>query len=78
LTSSTEASTPFSALTVTGLSTATPTAPSVTEVVTLGTSRSPNGVALSMMALGAGAPRLPLQAPAPNTASGTISTARYR
>jgi len=43
----------------------------------LGTSRSPNGVALSMMAFGAGAPPLAAAGP-PETASGTISTASNR
>ena len=49
LTMVTDASTPSATLTVTGESTVTPTAPSVTEEVSLGTSRSANGVPLSKM-----------------------------
>jgi hypothetical protein len=81
LTIVTEASTPSSADTVTGTSTATPTAPSVTEALSLGTSRSANGVPLSKMTFAGGAlPPLP-QAPTLSAATGTISAVgqdRYR
>ncbi|CKT70866.1 Uncharacterised protein [Mycobacterium tuberculosis] len=56
----TAASTPSAAVTDTGASTVTPTAPSVTDAVSLGTSRSANGVPLSAMTLiGAGPRPLP-------------------
>src|ERR1700750_304822 len=47
-------STPSSALTVTGASTVTPTAPSVTDAVSFGTRRAPNGVPLSVLVYGWG------------------------
>src|ERR1700710_487372 len=69
-------STPSSALTATGESTVTPTAPSVTDAVSLGTNRSPNGVPLSVMVSGCGgALGALLQALMPNTTTGTNSTA---
>lgn len=60
LTMVTAASTPSAAVTDTGASTVTPTAPSVTDAVSLGTTRSANGVPLSAMTLiGAGPRPLP-------------------
>src|SRR5271163_50792 len=70
----TDPSTPSATLTVTGASTVTPTAPSVTEEVSLGTSRSANGVPLSTMTFGGAAVWLLLHA-TPNTATEIIATA---
>src|ERR1700677_4214039 len=70
----TDASTPSGTLTVTGASTVTPTAPSVTEEGGLGTSRSANSVPLSTMTFAGAAPRLLLPA-TPNTATEIIATA---
>ncbi len=76
LTMVTEASTPSATLTVTGASTVTPTAPSLTEAVSLGTSRSANGVPLSKMTLGGAAVWPPPQATAP-TATKAIAAASH-
>ena len=62
-------------MTVTGDSTLTPTAPSVTDVVSLGTSRSPNGVPLSVMTCGFGGAELLLHEDSPSTTAGTSATA---
>src|SRR5258707_12370523 len=65
-------STPSSAVTVTGDSTLTPTAPSLTDAVSLGTSKSPYGVPLSVMTLGGcGGAGLLLHAESPSTRAGT-------
>jgi hypothetical protein len=69
----TDASTPSATLTVTGESTVTPTDPSVTEEVSLGTSRSANGVPLSKMTFGGAAVWVVLQA-TPITANIAIPT----
>ncbi len=62
------------AVTDTGASTVTPTAPSVTDAVSLSTSRSANGVPLSAMTLiGAGPRPLPHYATAPITTAVIIS-----
>src|ERR1700756_2152478 len=73
LTMVTDASTPSATLTVTGASTVTPTAPSVTEEVSLGTSRSANGVPLSKMTFAGAAVWVVLQA-TPSTANIAIPT----
>src|ERR1700739_4846716 len=69
----TDASTPSATPTVTGASTVTPTAPSDTEEVSLGTSRSANGVPLSKMTFGGAAVWVVLQA-TPITANIAIAT----
>src|ERR1700739_1252316 len=68
LTMVTDASTPSATLIVTGASTVTPTAPSVTEEVSLGTNRSANGVPLSKITFAGAAVWLLLQA-TPTTAN---------
>src|ERR1700758_108080 len=72
----TDPSTPSATLTVTGASTVTPTAPSVTEEVSLGISRSANGVPLSKMTFAGPALWLLLQA-TPTTANKIIPAASH-
>src|ERR1700761_728121 len=76
LTMVTDASTPSATFTVTGESTVTPTAPSDTEEVSLGTSRSANGVPLSKMTF-AGAAVCPLLQAAPTTANRVSAMASH-
>jgi hypothetical protein len=68
--------TPSATFTVTGASTVTPTAPSVTEEVSLGTSRSANGVPLSKMTF-AGAAVCPLLQAVPKTANRVSAIASH-
>src|SRR6476661_2661466 len=67
-------STPSPAVTVTGDSTETPTAPSVTDVCNLGTNRSPYGVPLSLITCGAGDTVVALQALRPTMAAAINAT----
>ena len=71
-------STPSSALTVTGDSTLTPTAPSLTDAASLGTNRSWNGVPLSLMTWGVGGAALLLQAPSPSKMAGTSAATTHQ